>query len=63
VSKTRLYRASYIVLWPVLPLLQVLFPRQVTDTELVGKAMLAVARHGADKRVLESPDIDALARA
>ncbi|NVB85783.1 MAG: epimerase, partial [Kofleriaceae bacterium] len=32
-----------------------------TTTENVGKAMLAVARHGADKKHLENRDIDALA--
>jgi hypothetical protein len=32
----------------------------MTTTEQVGRAMLAVARHGAPKALLEVPDINAL---
>jgi hypothetical protein len=39
-----------------------LFPRFVTTTGEVGRAMLEVARHGAPKRVLESADIVELGR-
>ena len=59
-SKTRSYRIFYALLRPLLPALQALLPRYVTTTEQVGRAMLAVARHGASKPVLESRDIRAL---
>jgi len=58
--RSRVYRAGYAVLGPLLPAAQALFPRHVVSTEQVGRAMLEAARHGASKRVLESPDIAAL---
>lgn len=61
-SKTRLYRVTYRVLRPFYPLLQKLFPRHVITTREVGRAMIALARKGADERVFENPDIRALAR-
>lgn len=62
-SKTRLYRAVYAVMAPFYPLWKALFPRYVTTTEEVGRGMLQVAKHGADRRVLENADIAALSRA
>jgi uncharacterized protein YbjT (DUF2867 family) len=59
-SKTRSYRVLYALFGPLFPLLRTLFPRYVTSTEEVGRAMLEVAKHGAPKRILESPDIVAL---
>ena len=59
-SKTRSYRVLYALFGPLFPLLRTLFPRYVTSTEEVGRAMLEVAKHGAPKRILESPDIIAL---
>ena len=56
-SKTLLYRSIYVVFRPVFPLLKRLMPGKVTTTEQVGRAMLAVARDGYSKRVLESDDI------
>ncbi|HWB33500.1 MAG TPA: hypothetical protein VG714_10020 [Acidobacteriaceae bacterium] len=56
-SKTALYQAVYSGLKPALPLLLRMFPRQLTTTEQVGRAMLAVARRGYPKRVLEPEDI------
>ena len=35
-------------------------PGYILTTEQFGRAMLAVARRGAPKRVLENPDINAL---
>jgi uncharacterized protein YbjT (DUF2867 family) len=61
-SGTALYRLLYIPLTPVLALLRLLFPNQVVTTATVGQAMLAVARHGAPKPVLEASDISALGR-
>ena len=60
-SRTRLYRVAYKVLWPLYPVLKAVAPRHVTTTEQMGRAMLAVARHGTPKRVLENADINAVA--
>jgi uncharacterized protein YbjT (DUF2867 family) len=55
--KTTWYRILYDVLGPLLPLLRRVFPNQVLTTEEVGRAMLAVARRGYPKPVLEIRDI------
>lgn len=60
-SRTRSYRVLYAVFRPLVPLVMALFPRQVTTTEKIGRAMLNVARHGAPKRILDTPDINAAA--
>jgi uncharacterized protein YbjT (DUF2867 family) len=60
VSRTPWARALYAVLGPLYPLWNALFPRHVTTTEEVGRAMLRVARQGASTRVLENADIRAL---
>ena len=60
VSKTASYRMIYKIIAPLLPLLRAAFPKYVTTTEQVGRAMLRVAQHGASKRILESADINAL---
>lgn len=60
-SRTRLYRVLYAVLAPIFPVLDGLFPRYVTTTERVGRAMLNVARNGAPKAVLENDEINAAA--
>ena len=59
-SKTRLYRAFYAAMAPLLPLLNAAFPKYVTTTEQVGRAMIKVARQGATKSVLENSDINAV---
>jgi uncharacterized protein YbjT (DUF2867 family) len=62
-SKTPVYRWVYTILGPIVPLLRRIFPRQITTTEELGRAMLAVARHGAPKKILESADIVSAAQA
>jgi len=62
-SKTKSYRVLYAVAGPILPLLQWVFPAAIASTETIGRAMIEVAKHGAAKRILESPDILALSRA
>lgn len=57
-TKTRWYGAMYAVMAPLYPLWKLLFPKYVTTTECVGRAMLEVARQGAAKRVLETSDIN-----
>jgi uncharacterized protein YbjT (DUF2867 family) len=59
-SKTTLYRLAYLVLTPLYPLIKKLAPNAVTTTEQIGQAMLAVARRGYPKHVLETADINAL---
>ena len=59
-SRTRLYRVFYIVFGPLFPLLRRLFPRSITTTEQLGRAMLAAAKHGAPSVILEPPAINRL---
>jgi hypothetical protein len=40
------------------PLLLRIFPKYVTTSEQVGRAMLSVAKRGAAKRLLENDDIN-----
>ncbi len=61
-SRTTVYRVGYAIAKPLLPLLRLIFPGAILTTESIGRAMLAVARHGAPKRILESKDINAIAR-
>ncbi|HEY3750202.1 MAG TPA: NAD-dependent epimerase/dehydratase family protein [Pseudonocardiaceae bacterium] len=57
-SKTRLYAAIYRVVGPLFPLLRRMFPRAMTTTEVLGRAMIEVAAHGAPNQVMETPDIN-----
>jgi uncharacterized protein YbjT (DUF2867 family) len=56
-SKTPMYRMFYNVLGPLLPVLHRAFPNRILSTREIGQAMLAVARHGYDKRILETKDM------
>ena len=62
-SKTRWYRVMYAVLDPIYPLLRRIVPSHVTTAENVGRAMIAVAATGYQKRVLENVDINAIGAA
>ncbi len=62
-SRTRTYRILYALLGPLDPLWWALGPRYVTTTEQLGRAMLAVAKRGAPKPVLENADINAIGSA
>jgi uncharacterized protein YbjT (DUF2867 family) len=61
-SKVTLYRTMYRVTSVLYPALRLVAGRYMTTTEVIGRAMLALAR-GAEpgKRVLASPEINALA--
>lgn len=70
-SRTPGYRRLYAALSWLYPVLRRLVPKQVTTTEDLGRAMLAVARRpdgdsgsgdGGGERVLHSPEINAAAR-
>jgi len=60
-SKTRLYQAMYTLLGPLYPVWKTLFPNIVTNTELVGRAMIRVADEGSPQAILETRDINAVA--
>lgn len=62
-SKTKLYRAIYVVSAPLFPLWKAIVPKYVTTTENVGRAMLIVAKKGAPKAILENRDINEIAAA
>ncbi|MBN9014015.1 MAG: epimerase [Rhizobiales bacterium] len=59
-SKTAWYQAAYVVAAPLLTFLNRVAPNYMTTTEQVGRAMLAVARRGYPKPLLESEDINRL---
>lgn len=56
-SKTKVYQFFYSVLGPLMPFLNRRFPKYVTTTRQLGRAMLKVAKQGAPQQVLESSDI------
>ena len=58
-SKTPAYRIGYALMKPLLPLLHRALPNQVLSTREIGQAMLAVAKRGYEKRILETKDIRA----
>jgi uncharacterized protein YbjT (DUF2867 family) len=62
-SKTAWINTAYAVVGPLYPVLKALFPKYVTTTEVVGRAMINVARRGAPQRVLENQDINRAAAA
>jgi len=57
VSKTDSYRIFYKVLSPLLTLGRKLFPSHVLTTEVIGQAMLQIARRGAPVSVLNATAI------
>jgi uncharacterized protein YbjT (DUF2867 family) len=59
-SKTGWVQAIYVATAPLLTLLNRVAPKYMTTTEQVGRAMIAVARDGFPKPVLESEDINRL---
>lgn len=60
-SKTRAYRIFYAFLGPLYPILRRLFPRYVTTTVDLGRAMIQTAAVGYPRPVLETDDINRLA--
>jgi len=59
-SKTGWVQAIYVGTAPLLSLLNRVAPKYMTTTEQVGRAMIAVARDGFPRPVLESEDINAV---
>jgi uncharacterized protein YbjT (DUF2867 family) len=62
-SSTRIYRAMYAAIRPLVPILRLVFPNSILTTEQVGRAMINAAQNGAPKNILEPRDILALSRA
>ena len=61
-SRTRWYNWFYTIATPLYPILKNVFPSAVTTTELLARAMIAVASGGSVKRVLQTADINAAGR-
>ena len=59
-SKTRLYQALYTVVSPLYPILKRIFPRFLTTSQILGRAMIRIAASGYPKSVIEIPDINEL---
>lgn len=62
VSKTGSYRWFYRLAAPLLPLLRRCMPNTVLSTDVIGRALLTLARSGWPAPVLEARDITAAAR-
>jgi uncharacterized protein YbjT (DUF2867 family) len=61
-SRATITRVGYAAFGWLLPVVKAIFPRGVTTTERLGRAMLELVKHGSSKRILESADIDELGR-
>ena len=59
-SKTRAYRLFYGLAGPLLTVLRHFAPQWILTTDSLGRAMIAIGRHGAGKAVLESGDLYAI---
>lgn len=59
-SSTRLYRISYDLIGPFLPLLIRLFPHWVTTPERLGRAMILAGIGKSPRNILEAKDIHEL---
>jgi hypothetical protein len=62
VSSTRLYRWLYTSTKPFHKYLLKKFPNNITTTEEIGQAMLAVAKHGHGPRIVENGELRELAQ-
>jgi uncharacterized protein YbjT (DUF2867 family) len=60
-SRTKLYRVVYALTGPTLPMWKALFPKWVTTTRHVGRAMIEVVQHGASDAIVENAQIAKLA--
>lgn len=60
-SRTKTLRVLYAVLGPLFPVLNLLFPNQVTTTVRIARAMIRAATVECPNHVLEIRDINALA--
>ncbi|KAA3602047.1 MAG: epimerase [Calditrichaeota bacterium] len=61
-SKTRLYDFGIQIAKHLYPILKVIFPNHTTTSQAIGKAMINVVLNGYEQRVIESKDINILAK-
>jgi uncharacterized protein YbjT (DUF2867 family) len=61
-SKTASYRVLYKLTNPLLTLARRIWPQYITTTEELGHAMLAAAKRGTEKRIVEATQIRGLLR-
>ena len=59
-SRTTAYRVIYGAIAPLMPALRVLFPKSITTTDKIGRAMLALAKGGGAQTLLHNADINAV---
>ncbi len=62
VSRTKLYRISYAVAKPLLPLIRALFRNQILTTQQIARAMLNLVTRPYPRHILEIKDIRAAAQ-
>ncbi len=60
-SRVTAYRWIYRIAGPLFPFIKRVLPKYTTDTESIGRAMIALARTGSTTRILRSKDLNALA--
>jgi uncharacterized protein YbjT (DUF2867 family) len=60
-SKTGWVQAAYTVMVPLYPIIHRVLPNATTTTSNLGRAFIAVARHGYSKTILHSADFNRLA--
>jgi uncharacterized protein YbjT (DUF2867 family) len=60
-SSTKMYNTMYAIVKPFTPVLKSLFPKSITNTDKVGKAMINCVKIGYNKTHLENKDINQLA--
>jgi uncharacterized protein YbjT (DUF2867 family) len=60
-SSTKMYNTMYTLIKPLMPVLKLLFPKSITNTDRVGKAMINSVTIGYDKTHLDNQDINKLA--
>jgi uncharacterized protein YbjT (DUF2867 family) len=61
-AKTEWYRVLYGIMGPLYPVWKTIFPKYVTTTEQVGRAMINAAKRGAPEVFLDNEAINRLAR-
>jgi hypothetical protein len=57
-SKTRWHRLVQAAVNPIAPSLERWFPRHVTTTEKLGRALIAVAKLGSPLKILDNVEIN-----
>ena len=60
-SSTKMYNTMYTLIKPFMPVLKLLFPKSITNTDRVGKAMINSVTKGYNKTHLDNQDINKLA--